>query len=74
MPPVVEYSERPIKLKIRDLGDVVLIEGTAESLQFLGKILDAQSRARDDGFEIAPNGPATTFSMRRPKRAFTFIE
>ena len=57
-----EYSGRVIKLIIRNLDDdLVLVEGTAETLEFFGKLLLAQSRAQDDGFEISPNGPGAYF-------------
>ena len=56
-----EFSERLIQLNIRDLDDVVLVEGTAEALEFLGKLFLAQARTLDDGFEIAPNGPGEYF-------------
>jgi hypothetical protein len=56
-----EYSERTIRLRIRGLDDVVLVEGTAEALEFLGKLFLAQSQANDDGFEIAPTGPGEYF-------------
>jgi hypothetical protein len=63
-----EYSERTIKLRIRNLKDVVLVEGTAEALEFLGKLFLAQSRAQDDGFEIAPNGPGEYFFDRASEK------
>ena len=56
-----EYNNRPITLKIRELDDVMLVEGTAEALEFLGKLFIAQSLAHDDGFEIAPTGPGERF-------------
>jgi hypothetical protein len=56
-----EYGERLIKLRIRNLDDVVLVEGTAEALEFLGRLFIAQSQAQDDGFEIAPTGPGEYF-------------
>jgi hypothetical protein len=56
-----EYGERPINLTIRDLGTVMLIEGSCESLEFLGKLLIEQARATDDGFELSPNGPGSYF-------------
>ena len=36
-----EYGARTIKLQVRDLGEVILIEGTREALEFLGKVLIA---------------------------------
>ena len=56
-----EYCERAIKLRINNLDDVVLVEGTAEALEFLGKLFLAQAQAIDDGFEIAPTGPGEYF-------------
>jgi hypothetical protein len=65
-----EYGSRPIKLQVRDLGEVILVEGTREALEFLGKILIAQSAAKDDGFEIGPRGPGESFFDRRAEKGF----
>lgn len=65
-----EYGARPIRLQLRDLGEVILIEGTREALEFLGKVLIAQSTAKDDGFEIAPRGPDEYFFDRRAEKGF----
>jgi hypothetical protein len=65
-----EYGLRPIKLQVRDLGEVILVEGTREALEFLGKVLIAQSAAEDDGFEIGPRGPGEYFFDRRAEKGF----
>jgi hypothetical protein len=65
-----EYGSRPIKLQVRDLGEVILVEGTREALEFLGKVLIAQSAANDDGFEIGPRGPGEYFFDRRAEKGF----
>jgi hypothetical protein len=65
-----EYASRPIKLQVRDLGEVILIEGTRDALEFLGKVLIAQSAAKDDGFEIGPQGPGEYFFDRRAEKGF----
>ncbi|HEX2061320.1 MAG TPA: hypothetical protein VHK90_11310 [Thermoanaerobaculia bacterium] len=65
-----EYGTRPIKLQVRDLGDVILVEGTREALEFLGKVFIAQSAANDDGFEIGPRGPGEYFFDPRAEKGF----
>lgn len=65
-----EYGARTIKLQVRDLGEVILVEGPREALEFLGKVLIAQSAAKDDGFEIGPRGPGEYFLDRRAEKGF----
>jgi hypothetical protein len=52
------FSDTPEKLTVRQLeSDTVLIEGSAEALEFLGNLLIAQARfAKDCGFQISPTG------------------
>ena len=38
-----EYSESGLKLKVTEMDETMLIEGTAESLLFLSKLFSAQS-------------------------------
>jgi hypothetical protein len=65
-----EYASRPIRLQVRDLGGAILIEGTSETLRFLGEILIAQSEAKDNGFEIGPRGPGEYFFDRHAELGF----
>jgi len=65
-----EYGDRQIKLQVRDLGDVILIEGSSDALKFLGKVIIAQSEAQDDGFQIGPRGPGELFFDPRAERGF----
>jgi hypothetical protein len=52
------------------LGEVILIEGTREALEFFGKLVTAQSQALDDGFEISPRGPGSYFFDPRAEKGF----
>lgn len=65
-----EYAERPVRLQPTDLGEVVLIEGTRESLEVLAKLLAAQATAADDGFEISPRGPGSYFFDPASEKGF----
>jgi hypothetical protein len=70
----LEYAQRAVKLSISDLGAVMLIEGSREALEFLGKLLIEQARAADDGFEISPMDPALTVLTQVRQRVFTSTE
>lgn len=53
-----QYSRKKTKLTVKFLDgekDIILFEGDAYALEFLGKLLIAQATASDCGFEIAPN-------------------
>lgn len=53
-----QFSRKKTKLTVKFLDgekDMILFEGEASALEFLGKLLIAQSTASDCGFEIAPN-------------------
>lgn len=53
-----KYSRKETKLTVKFLDgerDMILIEGKASALEFLGKLLIAQATASDCGFQIAPN-------------------
>lgn len=57
-----DYSLKDVKLVVRQLDDdVILIEGSRETLTFLGNLLLAQAVAEDAGFEISPLGPGSRF-------------
>ena len=52
------YARRNAKITVRVLdeeNDMILVEGDASSLEFLGNLFLAQARASDCGFQIAPN-------------------
>jgi hypothetical protein len=51
-----EYSESGLKLKVTEMDETMLIEGTAESLLFLSKLFSAQAEAKSDSFGISPFG------------------
>lgn len=52
------YARRKAKVTVRildDENDMILIEGDASALEFLGNLFLAQASASDCGFQIAPN-------------------
>ena|SRR5688572_21563940 len=61
------FSGRKIQLTCRLLGkQAVLLEGTRDSLLFLGELLLAQARFESDcGLEIGPRGPGGIFFSKR---------
>lgn len=65
-----EYAERSVRLQVKDLGEVVLIEGNRESLEFLAKLIAAQAATHDDGFEISPNGAGSLFFDPASEKGF----
>jgi hypothetical protein len=52
------FAENPQKLTVRMLEEqTVLIEGSAEALEFIGNLIISQARfEKDCGFQISPNG------------------
>ena len=60
-----QYAGRGVSLKISLLGDLVLVEGDAVSLDFLGRVLIAQAGTTDDGFQLSPKGPGRKHFSRR---------
>jgi hypothetical protein len=57
-----EYIGKDVKLTVRDLDELVLIEGEPEALEMLGRMILAQARfTRDCGFEMSPRGPGSAF-------------
>jgi len=65
-----EYGDQPIRLQVKDLGEVILIEGSRESLEFFAKVVAAQAVAKDDGFEISPRGPGNYFFDPTSEKGF----
>ena len=52
------YARKNVKIAVRmvdDENDMVLIEGRAEALEFLGNLLLAHATGSDCGFQMAPN-------------------
>jgi hypothetical protein len=39
-----------------DAGDYILLEGSAEAYEFLGRLFLAHAKAHDCGFQISPKG------------------
>jgi hypothetical protein len=56
------YADKGIKLTVRLLdNETVLIEGKAEALSFLGKMLLAHAEEKEDGRLISPNSSGQVF-------------
>lgn len=56
------YAEKKIKLTVRLLDDEdVLIEGTSEALEFLGNLLLAHVRDKEDGRHLSPHAAGSIF-------------
>ena len=58
------YARKNVKIAVRildDENDMILIEGDAKALEFLGNLFLAQASAGDCGFQIAPNSAGMTF-------------
>jgi hypothetical protein len=57
------YAGKADNVCIRQLDEqTVLIEGSKESLEFLGALLVAQAHSQTDcGVQISPNGPGSCF-------------
>jgi hypothetical protein len=50
-----EFAELGLKISVRDLDELVLIEGEPAALEFLGRLLIAQAHfTKDSGFQIGP--------------------
>lgn len=56
------YARKKVKLTVRLLDDEdVLIEGTPEALEFLGKLLLAHVADKGDGFHLSPRAAGSIF-------------
>jgi hypothetical protein len=56
------YAKKKVKLTVRLLDDQdVLIEGTSEALEFLGKLLLAHAADKGDGFHLGPRAAGSIF-------------
>lgn len=51
-----EYADSGLKIKVSEMNNIIVIEGTADGLQFLAKLFAAQSESRSDSFGISPFG------------------
>jgi hypothetical protein len=67
-----EYSARPIKLHVRDLGSVILIEGTREALEFLVSWSLRKARLRMTGSRSGLKGREIISSARVRREASIF--
>jgi hypothetical protein len=58
-----EYSTNDIKINIMDVDDMIIIEGTSDTLKFLGNLLLAHANGNFDdcGFSISPTGAGSIF-------------
>lgn len=56
------YADKGVKLTVRLIDDeTVLLEGTAEALSFLGKVLLAHAEEKEDGRLLSPNSSGQVF-------------
>lgn len=57
------FSDTDARLSLRLLGDdLMLIEGNSNGLKLLGNLLLSLAEdSLDDGFQIFPNGPGSSF-------------
>jgi hypothetical protein len=55
-----QSAKAGIRISIRDLDELILIEGDRRALEFLGRLLIAQAESeRDCGFGLSPAGPGS---------------
>jgi hypothetical protein len=53
-------ADAGLKVSVRDLEELIMIEGTPEALEFLGRLLIAQAHfEKDSGFQIGPSTAGT---------------
>jgi hypothetical protein len=65
------FSKTGMKLSVKDLDGLVLIEGEPVALEFLGQLLIAQAQFKKDcGFEIGPTGPGNALFTPDSARGF----
>lgn len=65
------FAQTGGKLTVKDLDELVLIEGDPAALEFLGRLLIAQAQfERDCGFEISPAGPGMALFTKDSTRGF----
>ena len=65
------YASENIKITCKVRRDFVLIEGNKKTLEFLGNLILAQAKFREDcSFEISPSGAGKIFFARGSKKGF----
>jgi hypothetical protein len=66
-----QFASTGLRISVRDLEDLVLIEGEPAALEFLGHLLIAQAQfEKDSGFEIGPTGPGCALFTPDSTRGF----
>ncbi|MDM8527342.1 hypothetical protein QUF58_03950 [Anaerolineales bacterium HSG24] len=57
-----QHATQNSKITVRMLDDdMVLVEGTAQSLEFMGELFLAIAQAKDTGFQLSPTGAGKLF-------------
>lgn len=57
-----QHATQNSKITLRMLDDdLVLFEGDAESLKFMGELFLAVAQAKDNGFQVSPTGAGKLF-------------
>jgi hypothetical protein len=64
----VRFAAKHVKIRVSDLGDLVLFEGTKVEFQFLSELFSSMVTARDDGFQISPTGAGSALFATRSTR------
>jgi hypothetical protein len=64
-----EFANKGTQVTLKMLeDDVVLFEGTANALEFLGKLfLSVAADQNDTGFQISPSGPGSLLFSEKSK-------
>ena len=66
-----QFATTCIRISVKDLEELVLIEGEPAALEFLGHLLIAQAQFKKDcGFEIGPAGPGSALFTPDSTRGF----
>lgn len=66
-----EFAATGLKISVKDLEGLVLIEGEPAALEFPGRLLIAQAQfIEDDGFQIAPSEPGSSLFAPDSTRGF----
>jgi hypothetical protein len=64
----LEYQNKTIEIKIETIEDYVVIRGNKDTLEFIGKLILAQSAFKeDDSYFIHPNGAGNKFFSKESK-------
>ncbi|HEV8581370.1 MAG TPA: hypothetical protein VGX68_20075 [Thermoanaerobaculia bacterium] len=66
-----EFAKAGVKISVRDLDELILIEGNRQALEFLGRLLIAQAESTSDcGFQFSPSGPGSALFTLDSTRGF----